>query len=68
MGLKKEKKSVFKKHFQKYSVVYLTFKDIKDLTFEEAYKNICDIISSVYKNILKIAVTFDGKKCWLKTG
>jgi hypothetical protein len=50
-GLKIEKESEFKKHFKKYPVVYLTFKDIKDLTFEEAYKNICDIISSVYKNI-----------------
>jgi hypothetical protein len=46
-----EKELEFKKHQGKYPVIFLTFKDVKDLNYKEAYNSICDIVSIEYKRL-----------------
>ena len=48
-GLKISKEPEYETEQGKYPVILISFKDIKDLTFEDALSNIRNIISSTYK-------------------
>jgi hypothetical protein len=54
-----------KKKLKKYKVEKVLDDALKQIE-EKKYET--ELLSFGIKNILKIAVTFDGKRCWLKTG
>ena len=43
-----EKETVFEKHLANYPVIFLTFKDIKENSFDEAFLSIKDLISEEF--------------------
>ena len=43
-----EKETMFEKHLANYPVIFLTFKDIKDNSFDEAFLSIKDLISEEF--------------------
>jgi len=55
-----EYKDIMEKHHQKYPVIFLTFKEIRENNWEESYKRICKVLryeilrhpeSKLYKNL-----------------
>jgi hypothetical protein len=43
-----EKKELCEKHQGKYPVIFVTFKDVKNENYEEAYASLCKLMSDVY--------------------
>jgi hypothetical protein len=48
-GLDIEKECVFDEHFAKYPVIFLTFKDINETSFKEAFLSVKDLISEEFE-------------------
>jgi hypothetical protein len=48
-GLAIENDPAFEKHFGKYPVIYLSFKDLKSLTFQDVLKKIAELVSQVFQ-------------------
>jgi len=45
---------LIEKHQNQYSVIYLTFKDVKELSYEAAYQKIMHIIGTVYDEFSRV--------------
>ncbi len=54
-----EEKELVEKHQGQYPVIFLTFKDIKENTYEEAYQKITYIIEMVYVQFSNILLSSD---------
>ncbi len=64
-GLSIEKEDIFKKHFGKYPVIFLSFKDVKEKDFEQSVINIKNLISKEYGRhsyILKTDILSENQK------
>ncbi len=55
-GLNIEKTTEFNDHFARYPVIFLTFKDVKELDFEKSYKKIVSLLTDeIDRHLVKIA-------------
>ncbi len=54
-----KEKELFAKHQGQYAVIYLTFKDIKENTYEEAYQKIVEAIQVVYAKFRSVLLHSD---------
>ena len=64
-GLAIEKDALFETHCCQYPVIFLTFKDVKDLTFEEASESIKKVIAREYERhdyLLESQLLSDSEK------
>lgn len=52
-------KDLFLKHQGQYPVIYLTFKDVKEHSYQAAYKKILHIIGNVYDEFSKVLLNSD---------
>lgn len=52
-------KALLLKHQSQYPVIYLTFKDVKELSYETAYQKIVHIIETVYDEFSRVLLNSD---------
>ena len=55
------------KHYQQYPVIYLTFKDVKELSYDAAYQKILHIIGALYDEFSTILLSSDKLTAFQKT-
>ncbi len=61
-GLKITKLQTFERHFARYPVIFLTFKDVKENNFEDALYKIKDSVASEYKRHKTILALLDKEE------
>ncbi len=54
-----QEKELFAKHHSQYPVIYLTFKDIKENTYEDAYQKVVRMIQLVYADFSNVLLNSD---------
>ncbi len=65
-GLQIKKTDVFKQHFAKYPVISITFKDIKERSFEDALYKIRDLLTEEYKHHQTALLTSKNNSSYVK--